>query len=96
MMLIDCRGGQRSFSRSANPLLQSLQRDCGLLADATDIGPAISPMLQLQCADAQFAGRIFAIGPVSRAGFWEVTAIPDIRVQADELSNQLLADSEAN
>ena len=46
-----------------------------------------------QCRLVDVAGRpsarIFAIGPVSRAAFWEITAIPDIRHQVAALAGRL-------
>ena len=33
--------------------------------------------------------RLFAIGPLSRGAFWEIIAVPDIRVQALELATRL-------
>ena len=36
--------------------------------------------------------RLFAIGPMSQAAFWEIVAVPDIRLQAAALSQRLLAD----
>ena len=36
------------------------------------------------------AERLFAIGPLTRGTFFEIEAIPDIRVQAAELAERLL------
>jgi uncharacterized NAD(P)/FAD-binding protein YdhS len=33
--------------------------------------------------------RLFAIGPTSRAAFWEITAVPDIRLQVEELAHRI-------
>jgi uncharacterized NAD(P)/FAD-binding protein YdhS len=33
--------------------------------------------------------RLFAIGPVTRAAFWEIVAVPDIRNQCAALANRL-------
>ncbi len=33
---------------------------------------------------------LFAVGPVTRGTFWEVTAIPDIRVKAAEAAKAVL------
>jgi uncharacterized NAD(P)/FAD-binding protein YdhS len=35
------------------------------------------------------SGRLYAVGPVSRAAFWEITAIPDIREQVAALAARL-------
>jgi uncharacterized NAD(P)/FAD-binding protein YdhS len=33
---------------------------------------------------------IFAIGPITRGTFWEITAVPDIRVACERLAQRLL------
>ena len=33
---------------------------------------------------------LFALGPATRGAFWEVTAIPDIRVKAAEVAKAVL------
>jgi uncharacterized NAD(P)/FAD-binding protein YdhS len=46
------------------------------------------------CAVLDEAGvpskRIFAVGPLTRAAFWEIVAVPDIRVQCAALASRLL------
>jgi uncharacterized NAD(P)/FAD-binding protein YdhS len=39
------------------------------------------------------SARLYAMGPQTRSRFWEVTAIPDIRIQAAKLAHQLSAKS---
>jgi uncharacterized NAD(P)/FAD-binding protein YdhS len=38
---------------------------------------------------------MFAIGPLTRAAFWEIIAIPDIRNQCAALANQLVTNRHA-
>jgi uncharacterized NAD(P)/FAD-binding protein YdhS len=40
--------------------------------------------------------RLFAVGPLTRAAFWEIIAIPDIRNQCAELAAKLADASEAS
>jgi uncharacterized NAD(P)/FAD-binding protein YdhS len=40
-------------------------------------------------ADGAPSQRLFAIGPLTRAAFWEIIAIPDIRNQCAALADQL-------
>ena len=39
--------------------------------------------------------RLFAVGPLTRAAFWEIIAIPDIRNQCAELATQLVRSYQA-
>lgn len=93
--VIDCRGGQQAFNRTDNPLLQQLLRSGQILADETNLGMKITDELRVISTVAP-AAPIHVIGPISRAKFWESTAIPDIRLQADQLSDVLAALAPAN
>jgi uncharacterized NAD(P)/FAD-binding protein YdhS len=57
--------------------------------DPLGIGIDITP----ECAVVDRSGapseRLFAIGPVTRAAFWEIVAVPDIRNQCAAYANRL-------
>jgi len=36
--------------------------------------------------------RLYGMGPVTKGRFWECTAVPEIRKQAEELAERLIAD----
>jgi uncharacterized NAD(P)/FAD-binding protein YdhS len=35
--------------------------------------------------------RLYAVGPITRGAFWEITAVPDIRLQAALAAEALIA-----
>jgi uncharacterized NAD(P)/FAD-binding protein YdhS len=37
--------------------------------------------------------RLFAVGPLTRAAFWEIIAIPDIRNQCVQLAERMVQDA---
>ena len=39
------------------------------------------------------AKDLFAIGPITRGTFWEITAVPDIRIACETLAEHLLPSS---
>jgi uncharacterized NAD(P)/FAD-binding protein YdhS len=57
--------------------------------DPLGIGLDIAPDLAILSSDGTPSDRIFALGPVTRATFWESTAVPDIRVQCQKLASHL-------
>lgn len=59
--------------------------------DPLRIGLEVAQDCRLIDARGQSSRHIFAIGPVSRAAFWEITAIPDIREQTARLAEDLVA-----
>lgn len=88
--IIDCRGGSSRFSTTRNAALMSLMESGLGKPDLLDLGLDVTADLQLVNARGELSGPIFAIGPVTKGLFWEVTAVPDIRVQAAQLSKTLL------
>ncbi len=88
--VIDCRGGNPRFSTTRNAALIGLMEHGLARPDVLDLGLDVTRDLQLLNARGEPSGPFFAIGPVTKGAFWEVTAVPDIRVQAERLSAILL------
>jgi len=88
--IIDCRGGSSRFSTTRNAALISLLEGGLAKPDALDLSLDVTADLQVLNARGEPSGSIFAVGPVTKGIFWEVTAVPDIRVQTEKLSKILL------
>ncbi len=88
--IVDCRGGNPRFSNTRNPALIALM-DRGLARpDALDLGVDVTDDLRVRDHAGHPSDRIFAIGPLTRGAFWEVTAVPDIRNEAVRLAETVL------
>jgi uncharacterized NAD(P)/FAD-binding protein YdhS len=87
--IIDCRGITGDPSLSSNPALQSLLRQGLARVDALRIGIDVSADHAVLDAMGAASRRLFAIGPLTRAAFWETVAIPDIREQCTRLARQI-------
>lgn len=87
--IIDCRGIRNDPERHASPLIAGLLQSGQARLDPLRLGLDISQDCRLVSREGGSSERIFAMGPVSRAAFWEITAIPDIRVQAAALARKL-------
>lgn len=89
--VIDCTGILRDVTQHREGLIASLIERGLARPDALKIGIDVDE----QCAVVNQAGQasptLFAVGPVTRARFWEVTAIPDIRLQCAALAERLHA-----
>jgi uncharacterized NAD(P)/FAD-binding protein YdhS len=57
--------------------------------DALGIGLDSTADCALVDQSGEASRRIFAIGPLTRAAFWEIIAIPDIRAQCHRLTVHL-------
>jgi uncharacterized NAD(P)/FAD-binding protein YdhS len=88
--IVDCTGIVRDPHATANPAVRSLF-DQGLARpDPLHIGIEIAPDCAIVRTDGAPSQRLFAIGPLTRAAFWEIIAIPDIRNQCAALASQLV------
>jgi uncharacterized NAD(P)/FAD-binding protein YdhS len=88
-MIVDCTGIVKDPRSNGDPAIQRLF-DRGLArTDPLNIGLDVAD----DCAVINRSGiaspRLFAVGPLTRAAFWEIVAIPDIRNQCAELAVRL-------
>lgn len=89
--IIDCRGIRNDPEKNASAIMTGLLALGAARVDPLRIGMEVSTSGQLIDRDGHASERIFALGPVSRATFWEITAIPDIRVQAGQMAGFIAA-----
>jgi uncharacterized NAD(P)/FAD-binding protein YdhS len=87
--IVSCRGLTSDPRRSSNPLVAQLVAEGYARADPLAIGLDIDNDCALVDASGRASERIFAVGPMSQAAFWESIAVPDIRLQAASLARRL-------
>ncbi|WP_441236147.1 FAD/NAD(P)-binding protein [Bradyrhizobium sp. 930_D9_N1_4] len=87
--IVDCTGIVRDPGASSNPAVRSLLDAGHARIDPLRIGIDVTP----DCAIVDRLGspsrRLYAIGPLTRAAFWEIIAVPDIRQQCAELAARI-------
>jgi uncharacterized NAD(P)/FAD-binding protein YdhS len=88
--IVDCTGIVKDPRATTNPVVGSLF-DKGLArADPMHIGIDIDTDCAIISRDGLPSRRLFAVGPLTRAAFWEIIAIPDIRSQCAALAALLV------
>ena len=88
--IYDCSGIVRDISTSSNSVVRSLV-DSGLARpDPMRIGLDVSANCEIIAGDGTVSRKILAVGPLTRGTFFEIDAIPDIRVQCAKLGKLLL------
>jgi uncharacterized NAD(P)/FAD-binding protein YdhS len=87
--IVSCRGLTSDPRRSANPLVAQLVAEGYARADPLGIGLDVDNDCAVVDASGHASERIFAVGPMSQAAFWESIAVPDIRLQAASLARRL-------
>ncbi|NEV01888.1 FAD/NAD(P)-binding protein [Bradyrhizobium uaiense] len=87
--VVDCTGIVKDPRATPNPAVRGLF-DCGLArVDPLGIGIETDRNCAIIGRDGAVSQRIFAVGPLTRAAFWEIVAIPDIRSQCNTLAARL-------
>ncbi|CAN5153364.1 FAD/NAD(P)-binding protein [soil metagenome] len=87
--VVNCTGPQGDLGRTTAPLLARL-RDRGLIrSDTARLGIDVDGYAQTIDNSGAASDWLFAIGPMTRGAFWEIVAVPDIRVQTWTLARRL-------
>lgn len=92
---IDCRGIRRDPERDSAPVVRDLLARGACRLDALRLGIDTDLQCRVLMRDGRASRRILAIGPCARGASWEITAIPDIRVQCAQLAAQIATESAA-
>jgi uncharacterized NAD(P)/FAD-binding protein YdhS len=88
--IVSCRGLTSDPRRSSNPLVAQLVGEGYARVDPLGIGLDVDNDCAVVDASERASERIFAVGPMSQAAFWESIAIPDIRLQVASLASRLI------
>jgi uncharacterized NAD(P)/FAD-binding protein YdhS len=88
--VLDCTALTPDLSKLELPLLRDLIAGGFARPDALGLGLDVSAAGALIDASGKPAKDLFAVGPITRGTFWEITAVPDIRVACEALSEHLL------
>jgi len=87
--VVDCSGIVKDPRATPNPAVRGLL-DRGLArVDQLCVGIETDRNCAIVGCDGEVSQRLFAVGPLTRAAFWEIIAIPDIRNQCAALATRL-------
>jgi uncharacterized NAD(P)/FAD-binding protein YdhS len=89
--VFECRGRAGDIKLTENPILRSLLHNGQARPDALQLGLDVSGEYAIIGANGESSRNVYAIGPVTSGIFWEVTAVPDIRLQAAGVAASLIA-----
>ena len=71
-----------------SPLLQEMQRKGLIEADPLGLGLVVDERSRIADSSGEEA-IIYAVGALTAGQFWEITAVPDIRVQARKVAEAI-------
>jgi uncharacterized NAD(P)/FAD-binding protein YdhS len=91
---VNCTGPGGDFDKIAIPLIADLRARRLAMADPLGVGLETN-----DCAVRDASGKpsswLFALGPLTRPAWWEITAVPEINIQIDRLVAQLTSTAPA-
>jgi uncharacterized NAD(P)/FAD-binding protein YdhS len=87
--VINCAGPGADYDRIQEPLIRDLLADGVVRPDPLRLGLDVTGNCALLNRQGAISRRLFAVGPVAKGTFWEMTAVPDIRRQTEKLAEYL-------
>jgi uncharacterized NAD(P)/FAD-binding protein YdhS len=87
--VVNCTGPAGDITRITDPLIRSLLQDGLARADAHRLGLDVTDTGAVRDWVGAASGRLFALGPLTKGIFWEITAVPDIRRQCAAMAEHL-------
>lgn len=87
--VLNCSGTFADFARIQHPLVRQLLDSGVARPDPLRLGLDVTGSGALRNRAGDVSRRLFAVGPVTKGTFWEITAVPDIRRQCETLAHHL-------
>jgi uncharacterized NAD(P)/FAD-binding protein YdhS len=89
--IINCTGPQGDIGVSQEPLLKTLYVQGVIRPDPLRLGIDVDTLHRVLDTDGRANDHLLAVGPMTRGAFWEIVAVPDLRVQSWNLARRLSA-----
>lgn len=89
--VINATGTECDYQRIRHPLIRALLRGGLARPDPLRLGLDVTEEGAVIGADGAASDRLLALGPVSRAPFWEMTAVPELRSQCSSAAARIAA-----
>jgi uncharacterized NAD(P)/FAD-binding protein YdhS len=87
--IVICTGPRSDIATADDPLLRNLISAGRIRPDGCRIGIDVDPACRTLAASGETNSRLYAIGPMTKGAWWEIVAVPDLRVQVRALAEQL-------
>jgi uncharacterized NAD(P)/FAD-binding protein YdhS len=88
--IINCTGPEGNLPASPEKLLRNLLARGMIRPGWCGMGLEVDAESRVVDAAGEANPRLFALGPPTRGAFWEIVAVPDIRVQARDVALRMV------
>ena len=89
-LVVNCAGPRGDLAQSGDPLITSLLAAAEIRPDACQLGLDVDSRSRVVGSDGAARETLFAVGPITRGQFYEITSVPDIRIQAADCAEAVL------
>lgn len=93
--VVNCTGANMNLQQSSHPLFRQLFADGVCRPHASGLGLDVNEAGRVLDAAGAVQHGLFAIGPITQGAFWECTAVPEIRVRAVQLAQEVLSGAQS-
>jgi uncharacterized NAD(P)/FAD-binding protein YdhS len=90
--VVNCTGPEGDPRRSDNNIVRRLVETGLARPDPLNLGLDVDSAGRMIGSDDASTANLYGLGPLTRGALWEVTAVPDIRIQAQRLAARIAAD----
>ncbi|MFT4956538.1 MAG: putative NAD(P)/FAD-binding protein YdhS [Brevundimonas sp.] len=84
--VVNCTGPLGDIRQSRSPLIRNLLARELVTPDPNGLGIHVDEHCQPLALSAEPTPALHAVGPLTRGTFWEITSVPDLRIQAAEVA----------
>ncbi|MDP3749776.1 MAG: FAD/NAD(P)-binding protein [Phenylobacterium sp.] len=88
--VVNCAGLLGDLNQASEPLLRQLLLRGLIRPDPSRLGVDVDPGSRLIGVGGGAQVGLYAVGPLTRGAFWEITSVPDIRSQAAEVAQAIM------
>lgn len=92
--LINCSGPSSDYYRARDPIVQVALEQGLARPDPLNLGLDVTSEGALIGVDGRASRHLFAFGPLSKAPFYEMTAVPELRTQCADAARRFVAAAE--
>lgn len=86
--IVNCTGPRASIA-GAQPALDDLLGNGRITPDPLNIGIDVDDQCRALRSSGEADDRLTVIGPLTKGAWWEIVAVPDLRVQVEQIADRL-------
>ncbi len=90
-LVINCTGPRESYARGHSALFKNLFAKGLVQADELDMGIRVAGDFTVLDQQGKRSPCLYAMGPLLKGSLWETTAVPELRLQAFQVAETILA-----